>query len=1280
MNLNHFYQHSALRAGAALFILLSATYAQDNLINNGGFEELDPEGFPISWLLPEDFQPGSINVVEGEDSPEGARFLQLNSDPSGGNFESPQVMLSQQLPPLPGDSEEVVLLQFSGWLAVQQQSQQPFGGINFVIRIDAENDPVIVPIQLHRDIPIDSQFHLIEGELELPPEALTDELAQIFIDIEKTQPGLVRVDALELFKLPTDLAPVLEGIEPSEGLQLGGTEVQVFGQHFTQSSKVFFGDVGALVIEQSPTLLKVIAPPLEVTGPVPIEVIDLELKAVTPIQVTFQSQPAFYAASCFPHFDPTDNNLNPTTLSLPLLPTEPKLDFRIDGTSIDEELISASSEETLVVLPDIAVGEHRFSAHHPSGYGSTSPVPIEILPSPPANRLTPSSGAANGGDRCTLLGEKLASVVHLEVGGVLVPWLQIISDTELSFITPPNSSGQKDITLILKNGQRSTPDDIHFNCLENLPGDLNGDQTHTLQDVLLGLQIATGQEIEGAVNLSADANGDGKIDHIDAQAALAKVGTVPVVTLQSLPAPAIVCGTSRIPESCPLIVNVQNTRLVTPCRIHWGDGFNTEISSDGPVTHRYDEIGDYPVHLETAAGFTESQTISVVPVAPVEVFETEIELMGTDLDGQPISGRLARLEMVEGAEPPSVKVSLTTEGTGTVYCGLTVDSPGDSGDFVIPFSVDVDDFEEPSVHSIRIESIPLSEPGEHVLTVQINWGARVNNANARNPRPAIVQLNGFVTTQDCLDIEKQWKALVALKAVKQADGDALVDRWEDMRDEKSELEARLKEAEEKLKMQQEERDRKQKELEELFDSMGKFFEGTAEIVHYDKEGDFPADKQKYGARRANSSGGFGFSFDSTDAFIARNEEYKAAMGGRSVGDDMFRLRQLLGEIDQIDNDQTIADEIARLRQMISDLCDTKIPQAEDDIAQAVVDCENLNQQIKDLVEQHKECLEELEKQREIADKIASTNRALRKTQRKLDNTESEAEEAESVIAGRSGSPSQKTDDQAKVEAGKACNQEAKEKLNAATSKLIEAKNANKPGGAGADRAAELLAEAEALRKMAEEKTEEAKEQIREGKQSALARKRPECVEGEPARVTEVRMIHWHRYYDFSYARNGRSPSDWARFKGNADSILWWLDKASKASVAMMGDPRALYGVGSGVLVGLGFDQVSSGQTVGESLMLIYEDFFDRNGAVPVDLYLRREGTCFTLRTTTQCVDGCYVTTHESINVDPEPVFDEVKVGTIGVLENRAEKATQLLREFKASDRSRRSIPTKDQCK
>ena len=209
----------------AIFAVLTApAVAQDegNLIQNGSFEAVDGFGFPEGWIVFPDPQPGSIQVGEGGDAPEGNRFLVLNNDPTGNNFQNPQHMVSQDLPQLPIEAIGIGL-EFGAFIALDQQNPAPDGGLE--IKIIAQSQPQQPLLSVRPRVPADGAFHPIQGQFDLSPELFPGGPEPLVLVIEKSAPGQVRVDDVTLVELPPQIADLeVNGISPNEGHVFGGSE------------------------------------------------------------------------------------------------------------------------------------------------------------------------------------------------------------------------------------------------------------------------------------------------------------------------------------------------------------------------------------------------------------------------------------------------------------------------------------------------------------------------------------------------------------------------------------------------------------------------------------------------------------------------------------------------------------------------------------------------------------------------------------------------------------------------------------------------------------------------------------------------------------------------------------------------------------------------------------------------------------------------------------------------------------------------------------------------
>ena len=120
----------------------------------------------------------------------------------------------------------------------------------------------------------------------------------------------------------------------------------------------------------------------------------------------------------------------------------------IDGVSVAFTQVSGS--EITFVTPPHAAGAVDVVVTTPGG--PSAPLPFTYVPPAPAPAsLDPDNGPETGGTTVTVIGTDLGGATSVTVDGVEVPFTQV-SDTEITFVTPPHAPGEVDIVVTTPGG------------------------------------------------------------------------------------------------------------------------------------------------------------------------------------------------------------------------------------------------------------------------------------------------------------------------------------------------------------------------------------------------------------------------------------------------------------------------------------------------------------------------------------------------------------------------------------------------------------------------------------------------------------------------------------------------------------------------------------------------------------------------------------------------------------------------------------------------------------
>ena len=861
---------------------------------------------------------------------------------------------------------------------------------------------------------------------------------------------------------------------------------------------------------------------------------------------------------------------------------------------------------------------------------------------PQVESVTPTNGPVQGGTQIAVSGSGFADGTTVTLGQIEATNVIFVSPTELQATVPPNGPGLYDVVVRDPNGLSATLA-AAFEYRGKIPGDVNGDSVVNITDVMLALQVSADQTPDSALNLDSDVNGDGRIGLEEAVRAFELSEVYDTNSFASLAQPVFSVLTPEVTNGTPVLATVQNLAPFEPGVVDWGDGFQDALTESGPVTHLYDNPGSYTVQLQSGAGVGGAADVVVLPTPGVQVTQTTLALLGTDLDDNVITGRVAQ---ITSNNPPHVLVEVVGEGMGDVDATLHVDTPS-TNDYDVPLIVSFID-PSPGLHTGQVEvaDFPFVDLGEYFISLDLD-GAVNATVEAAHPFALTVQLPSFVTTNDCDEILRIWKTLSAQKEAKKQDCDDLAKQLADLQAQRAGLQAQRQAAQNQRDAAQNALDSAQSDFNDLFNYVNSILDGLGQLIQYSSSADFPAGDNHVGARNNGASAGVGISFLDAEGLISRMDLYKEA-NGHSIGQDLNQLRNLISQMDGLRNQIAQADaQLQQLDNAIANL-DSQIAAKQAELDKCRQDCDALEQQVKDYADAHKLCLEQLEKERQAAGAIHDAERAGQGAQEKADATSAAADHADGVIDGRSGSPSQAGNDKDDVQAGRDCEQQAQDLIDQGNQKLQQARDALASGDT--DTAKQRAAEAQDLFDQANQMLDDCRKHIQDGQSDAQGRPPRQCTDGDFQQGEEFDTVVWTEILDVALAPTGGKPEKWATTLKDAQDAVAGLQHFLTL-VTILGPASPIEGPAT--------------PNAGKVAELIVNSYLEIiNSQFPFDVYIKVRGHTDWRRVDRRCVNGLWVSEpHEGSYADV--VERQILIGTIwgGDRASRQKQLSDILERF-----------------
>ena len=241
--------------------------------------------------------------------------------------------------------------------------------------------------------------------------------------------------------------PRVSSISPASGPMKGGTLVTITGSGLSSAGYVYFGRYGEIpkVIDDSHlTVTTLPSPP----GLVPVTIPNTYGGGhSTEPPVMFLVE---YPVPELTGISPSSGSmLGGTVVTITGSGLSGATDVRF-GSISGTDLSLLDDNKLIVTSPPNAAGTVAISVINPSQTGSSPGAATVFRYDVPVPRLTgisPSSGSSDGGTAVTLTGSGFTGTKSIRIGGKPVTSLNIVSDNQITIITPPSSLGSFPISI-----------------------------------------------------------------------------------------------------------------------------------------------------------------------------------------------------------------------------------------------------------------------------------------------------------------------------------------------------------------------------------------------------------------------------------------------------------------------------------------------------------------------------------------------------------------------------------------------------------------------------------------------------------------------------------------------------------------------------------------------------------------------------------------------------------------------------------------------------------------
>jgi hypothetical protein len=248
------------------------------------------------------------------------------------------------------------------------------------------------------------------------------------------------------------LVPAITAISPASGTTPGGTTVTILGIGFTGSETVDFGPVAAASFTVvSSTEITAVSPP-QGAGNVNIIVTTVRGSNArgTVNRFTYNIPPPVITAVS-PNSGTAAGGTTVTITGAYFMGAT-KVTF---GTVAAASYTVVSDTQITAVTP-AQLGARGVSVTTPEGTSSkTPPVPFTFKVIPVVNAISPTSGTTAGGTTVTITGTGFNRAGRVTFNGVPAASFTVVSDTQITAISPALSDGSRFVYVVTPGGKSS---------------------------------------------------------------------------------------------------------------------------------------------------------------------------------------------------------------------------------------------------------------------------------------------------------------------------------------------------------------------------------------------------------------------------------------------------------------------------------------------------------------------------------------------------------------------------------------------------------------------------------------------------------------------------------------------------------------------------------------------------------------------------------------------------------------------------------------------------------
>jgi hypothetical protein len=246
--------------------------------------------------------------------------------------------------------------------------------------------------------------------------------------------------------------PTFTSITPSTGPIAGGTSVIITGTGFTGATKVSFGSTanatGAMTVNNDTTIT--VTTPAHAAGAVNVVITTPGGTATGTNAFTYEPLPTF--TSITPTYGPVAGGTGVTITGTGFTGATAVIIGGTAGTGLSV----VSDSQITATTPLGSAGAAWVNVTTPNGTVSASRA-FTYIAAPTFTSITPASGPVAGGTSVTITGTGFTGTTRVTIGGTAATGLSVISDLQITAITPSGSIGSAWVDVITPNGTAVSP-------------------------------------------------------------------------------------------------------------------------------------------------------------------------------------------------------------------------------------------------------------------------------------------------------------------------------------------------------------------------------------------------------------------------------------------------------------------------------------------------------------------------------------------------------------------------------------------------------------------------------------------------------------------------------------------------------------------------------------------------------------------------------------------------------------------------------------------------------